>query len=185
MESFIYVLRDPETNQVRYVGWTVNLEKRLVWHLRDKKRTHKYYWIALLKERGLKPIIELVYTVKDGECWQDVERKWIAYYRNIGENLTNATDGGEGARKGNQNAKGTIRTKEFKQSQSVRMRGDNNPMRKGHHVSPNKGKPMSEEQKLKISIARTGKKYGPRIKETGRKISASLFRFYREKRLRG
>lgn len=37
--------------------------------------------------------------------------------------------------------------------------------------SPNKGKPMSEEQKIKISIAKTGQSTGPRSVETKRKIS--------------
>lgn len=96
-ETKIYVLRDPRTNAVRYVGKTVqSLARRLNAHvLRSAaKRTHRDCWIAGLTAAGLSPIIECIATA--GADWVEREQFWIAHYRASGSDLTNQTDGGEG-----------------------------------------------------------------------------------------
>lgn len=159
MNGVIYVLCDPETNEVRYVGWTTRPQTRLKVHCREIGNTHRHHWIASLRERRLKPVMEIVYTVKDTERWQDAECEWIAYYRGIGTKLTNGTDGGQGAlgrpasekcretiRKiatGNQFAKG----KRWTEERRTKMRGNQN----------GKGHKWSEQQRAAYVAKVTGK----------------------------
>lgn len=100
--TLIYCLKDPETNEIRYVGKTVgSLANRLRGHISvartRAKRGHSVNWIVHLLERGLHPIIELIEIVQPGNDWAERERYWIGYGRASGWRLTNLTDGGEGA----------------------------------------------------------------------------------------
>lgn len=93
----IYILIDPITNQVRYVGKTNNIKERYKNHknrCRDVN-THKRNWINKLRKQGLHPIIEVIETISVNE-WVYWERFWISYYKYIGCNLTNNTLGGDG-----------------------------------------------------------------------------------------
>lgn len=95
----IYVLRDPRTNEIRYVGFTAEtLRRRLGRHLSDatlKRKTHCHRWILALRSLELIPSIEAI-EQGSGPEWANVEQKWISFYRNNGTRLTNLTDGGEG-----------------------------------------------------------------------------------------
>lgn len=96
---YIYCLKDPETNEIRYIGKTASpLYKRLSSHYRDKKHSYKTHWISSLKNKNLKPIIELVEECTENN-WIEREKYWIAYYRER-FNLTNYLDGGQGQQKG-------------------------------------------------------------------------------------
>lgn len=96
MTHTIYGLRDPDTKQIRYIGYSSNLQQRYSYHLSDPKRTHKGNWIRSLKQKGLKP--ELVVLEEcNADNWAERERAWIAQAKAQGLPLTNATDGGEGA----------------------------------------------------------------------------------------
>lgn len=86
------------------------------------------------------------------------------------------------AHMGNKCAAGHRHTEEWKKQASRKFSGAGNPMYGVHLASKKKGIPLTEEQKKKISLARTGKKYGPRSKEIGRKIAESLRRFYANKK---
>lgn len=89
----IYSLKDPITNEIRYVGKTVqSLQKRLNQHLCSKKEhnTYKFRWLSKLKEQNLKPIIELLEECTDTE-WVEAEKSYIQTL----PNLTNLTQGGE------------------------------------------------------------------------------------------
>lgn len=92
-EVFIYGLVDPNTNQIRYVGKTVQkLNRRLSQHMSDngKHNPHKFNWIAKLKKDGIKPkIVLLEECTKDN--WVGKEKEWIQKL----DNLTNLTQGGE------------------------------------------------------------------------------------------
>ena len=93
----VYVLIDPRTNEIRYVGKTSkSLGYRLGNHMKSYERNHRGNWISELRRLDLEPRIELVQEVPD-DFWQEAERYWISYYRAIGCDLTNATDGGEGS----------------------------------------------------------------------------------------
>ena len=97
-EWYIYVLRDPRDNEVRYVGFTVNIKKRFHEHISEATRgiakSHKARWINVLLNLDLRPIIEVI--ERGAGEWQSVEQYWIRHYRMQGARLTNATDGGDG-----------------------------------------------------------------------------------------
>lgn len=92
----IYCLLDPETKQVRYVGKTISsLRDRLYSHISNTKiKTHKSDWIRGLKNRGLRPLIELIDEVSDDK-WPEEERFYISYLRFLGCDLVNMSEGGE------------------------------------------------------------------------------------------
>lgn len=97
-EVYIYVLKCPEGN-IRYVGKTINLKKRLYSHILEaksfKKRRHVLHWIYSLLINNLKPIIEIVEVCNESN-WEEKEKYWINYYRNTIPNLCNNAEGGLG-----------------------------------------------------------------------------------------
>lgn len=101
--TFIYKLIDPETNEVRYVGKSNNPKRRLAAHYNKARYrpTHKFNWIKALKDKGLKPILEVIEEVSI-DLWKGREKFWIKFYKQEGHNLTNYTQGGDGLSFGNQ-----------------------------------------------------------------------------------
>lgn len=93
---FIYKLIDPITNEIRYVGKTINLLKRLQTHIaRSKTNTyHSARWIKSLLDKGVKPVIEIIEECNENN-WSEREIYWIKYYRDKFD-LTNILDGGNG-----------------------------------------------------------------------------------------
>lgn len=92
----VYVLKDPTTNEIRYVGVTSqSLNQRLSQHINAAKnhQRHVCNWIKSLLDQGLRPIIEQIDDVED---WEEKERYYIKYYRDQGCNLTNTQEGGSG-----------------------------------------------------------------------------------------
>lgn len=95
----VYGLVDPRNGRVRYVGWTTDAEYRLKAHILESEEgtTHKCQWIRSLLENGLVPELKIL-EQGEGDTWSESERWWIKFYREeVGEVLTNATDGGEGS----------------------------------------------------------------------------------------
>lgn len=95
---YIYVLKCPEGN-IRYVGKTNNLKKRLYSHINEAKkgkgRRYVLNWIHGLIILNLKPLIEVIEECNSSN-WQDREKYWVAYYRKLIPNLCNNADGGLG-----------------------------------------------------------------------------------------
>lgn len=91
---YIYKLTDPITNDIRYVGKTTNLLRRLNAHINRSKKNkyHSARWINSLVEKGLKPIISIIEKCNENN-WEEREVYWISYYRGIFD-LTNILDGG-------------------------------------------------------------------------------------------
>lgn len=165
--THIYSLHDPASNELRYIGKTVQpVNQRLSQHRIQAKgrRTHLAYWIGSL---GLVcPTIRLMAIVEDSIS-SEVERSLIAIYRRDGFRLTNSTDGGEGMRghvpsqqtrakiskalKGNQFALGAKHTAEMNAHKSVRLRGNKHTL----------GYKPPLEVRLKISAAMRGIKKSP------------------------
>jgi hypothetical protein len=89
MIYYIYTLSHPITNEVRYVGVTINPKRRYKQHLYDKRTSHKANWVQQLRKEKLKPIMNII-----EECnktnWQEQEIFWIIQYNN----LTNILKGG-------------------------------------------------------------------------------------------
>jgi len=102
-KCFIYVLKNPINNKIRYVGKSRNLKQRFKNHInkcRDKN-THKRNWINKLIKDGLKPIMEMIEETNN-DNWKEREKYWIKYYTDKGCKLVNHTEGGDGLTFGNQ-----------------------------------------------------------------------------------
>lgn len=95
-EWSVYALIDPRDDQVRYIGKSTNVDIRVKAHIRERGTTRKIRWIQTLIRDSEKPKVQILET-GTGD-WEDAETKWIAYYRSLGYDLTNATSGGEGLR---------------------------------------------------------------------------------------
>ena len=119
----IYTLTDPITGQVRYIGKT-SRELVIRWyaHCSDyklsKEKSHKNSWISSLKQRGYKPIIELLDEVLEQE-WEFWEMYWICQFKNWNYPLTNMTKGGESGN-GGKGCLGYKHTEEAKRSISIK-----------------------------------------------------------------
>ena len=134
----IYILIDPENQQVRYVGKANNISERYKAHLNRarKHQIHKLNWINSLRKKGLKPIIEVIDIVPIND-WVFWETYWIAQFKAWGFKLINYTNGGDGATFGNQTS-----------------------FKKGN-IPWNNGKSFSQETKDKISASLLGVKNKP------------------------
>lgn len=99
MKTFIYGLRCPIKQQIRYIGKSIEPEKRLKNHCCQAKRlgTYKERWIALLLRSGLAPEVVILQEVEEGEDWGEIERGWISKATQEGWPLTNTAAGGEGS----------------------------------------------------------------------------------------
>lgn len=92
---YIYGLKDPRSNVVRYIGKTKSLRQRLEAHAKDATSNKgKAGWIAELAASGLTPEM-VTLQVCDSDTWRDAEIAWIAKGRAEGWPLFNITDGGE------------------------------------------------------------------------------------------
>src|SRR5271166_6355629 len=102
----LYCLYDPETGELRYVGQTVrNLKVRLQGHVgqarddgKNNKRNHHSNWILSLLKKDLRPEIKLLQKLNNQEDLDAAEIYWIKYFREIGCNINNAVDGGQGGK---------------------------------------------------------------------------------------
>ena len=136
METSIYALIDPRTNLVRYVGKSQNPATRLRRHIHEANKgntTHKCCWIASLLHLNLKPILSIL-EVCEHAVWKEREIYWIAFYRELGADLTNCKDGGDGIEP----------TPEVRAKMSAARKGK---------VPANKNKRASEETRAKLSAA--------------------------------
>lgn len=100
MAVFIYGLHCPLSGEIRYIGKSVNPQKRLRAHIscaiRGAADHHTSRWIRRLAASDLAPSLVILHEVGPDEKWQDVERKLIADAIHRGLRLTNSTAGGEG-----------------------------------------------------------------------------------------
>lgn len=98
MDFKIYILIDPITNQIRYVGQTrVSLPKRLTAHINEKGFAKKHQWIKSLKNKSSRPIIECIDKFNCIIECNIAEVFYIQYFKFIGAKLTNVTEGGRGS----------------------------------------------------------------------------------------
>jgi hypothetical protein len=93
---FIYGLFDVRNDVIRYVGKSINVEKRLRDHLSERNRTknHKNDWVSSVIESNSKINFKIL-EVCDESNWKEREREWIVKLRKE-NNLVNYTDGGDG-----------------------------------------------------------------------------------------
>lgn len=199
----IYFLRDPQTNEVRYVGQTIReIPTRLGEHYSDKKRTRKSNWILSLRRKGLRPFIEIVNFCYSKSESDECEIGYIKFLRSIGVKLTNLTNGGEGTfgyvpsketlKKLSDSHKGHIQSQETKDKRAVALTGKKrseeykNKMRimaidrKWQPPSETNnywlGKKRSPEDIEKLAAKLRGRKIGPHSKERIEKITLTRIR---------
>lgn len=92
----IYALSDPRNDEIRYIGKTNNIKKRVRDHLSLKEKNFlKNNWLKNLKNEGLKPNV-LTLEITTEELWKEREIFYIKHYKEKYNKLTNMTDGGEG-----------------------------------------------------------------------------------------
>jgi len=189
--TFIYVLKDPVTGEVRYVGKTDRPDKRLVQHIgiAQRKRHHAACWVRSLLKRGLQPKLEVVDEVPV-EYWQALEAAYIAFYKELGFRLVNRTPGGDGFGAGEEHPsfghKWTDEQRErHKAALTLEVRAKMAASMKGRKP-PNlaqlqelsRTRPRSQAEREAISRAQKGKPKSPetrakiRVTLTGRKASA-------------
>lgn len=130
----IYILKNPDTNEVRYVGQTNDIKRRLDRHIQNSRnirdKRHVSNWIRSLTN---KPIMEVVETC-DESTRNEREQYWIDYYKTQGCDLCNHSNGGAGAGIGNTNCLGRVLSEETKE----KLRRANKQSRKTQHVSSGK-----------------------------------------------
>lgn len=97
---YIYGLVCPDAGVVRYIGKSINPDKRLIAHITAAVRKnydhHTARWIRKLAKSGKRPELSILQVVQKGEDWRSIERAWIEVARRDGWPLTNTTAGGEG-----------------------------------------------------------------------------------------
>jgi hypothetical protein len=98
MNWIIYVLKNPRTRAVKYVGKTTQaLEARLGQHiaeaLKEPHLNRRHRGIMSLQCIGLDPLIEAI-DGGTGDGWEQAECAWIASYRAKGAQLWNVAKGG-------------------------------------------------------------------------------------------
>jgi group I intron endonuclease len=97
MKTYIYILKHPETFEVKYVGKTTNVKGRWGQH-KSKKCLEKTgskklaAWILKLLSNNLLPIMEVIEECENN--WAEREKYWISFYGI--ESLCNLSEGGNG-----------------------------------------------------------------------------------------
>jgi len=164
--NYIYALKDPRDNEVKYIGKTSSPRRRLTEHL-SQSSLNKYpqtkvkEWIKEVKALGLKPIMSVLESVESN--WQSQEKFWINQFRENGARLLNHTDGGEGLTNCSESTKERLRANNKKNLhiyQTPEFRAKISKFSKALIRTPEhcrkiseskKGKPRSPETILKIA----------------------------------
>lgn len=151
---FIYALKEPDTGEIRYVGKTDNLQRRLSRHLTESRLRathHRACWIRSLLSKGKAPIMEKIDEASETE-WPMIEAAYIQFYLEEGCRLVNGTFGGGSGSELTVDARAKIsaynRQRVFSQETRDRI------------AAKAKGRKHSAEAKAKMSLSRRGKQLG-------------------------
>lgn len=93
--AYIYALLDPITDEVRYIGKTVNPKYRLQQHIHESKtiNNHRGNWIKSLLREDKKPILKILKICPLSD-FEKYETEYIKFYKS--NNLTNSDESGQG-----------------------------------------------------------------------------------------
>jgi group I intron endonuclease len=168
---FIYTLECPISNEVRYVGKTINLLDRLRGHIKTSKKlkTHKDKWVNSLINEGLKPIIKELDCV-DEDNWQYWEKHYIQLFKNQGFNLVNHTEGGDG---GSFNKHSEESKKKMSEFRTGKKRSEFTDEWRKNLSESAKIKIFTKEHRENISKSLKGRVLKPRNEEWCKNISES------------
>lgn len=152
-EHFTYAHFKKSNDNIFYIGKGTKRRMRSV-HSRSN------YWKSTVAKHGF--IVEPLAKWRTEHEAFEHEKFLIWCFRDMGINLVNITDGGDGV-------SGLRHSLEAKQKMSIARSGDRNH---GYgKPSPNRGVAMSEEQRQKISKANKGRKHTDEMKA---KLSVAL-----------
>jgi hypothetical protein len=134
--SGIYVLKDPTTGAVRYVGQTRDARRREWMHCsasnnRGGRRVN--VWIRSLLKRGHRPVFVMVEETAELDR---LEKEWVSRFKAAGCHRLNMTTGGEDTeflrqaershvRRGSKSRLHEVKTELAKGVRWARSRGDN------------------------------------------------------------
>lgn len=85
----VYVLADPDTGDVFYVGETNNFERRREQHLAGSDQLSGYK-VKLLKAEGKAPIVKAIEHCHSDEAALMAEISWIRHFLGVGAPLLNS-----------------------------------------------------------------------------------------------
>lgn len=140
--TFIYALKDPNTDDIRYIGKADDPKKRLRDHVNrcEDEETHKNNWLKKLLTQGQRPKLVVLKKIP-ADAWKEWEIRYITCAKNLGFDLVNGSEGGEGFQP-----------------------GEKNPMFGGGAKHPNYGNPLSEKTRQRIREANTGYRHSEAAK---------------------
>jgi hypothetical protein len=165
-------------------------------HVRKITNDHRGRWVQSVIGRGLKPKLIVIEEVTQ-DNWEERERYWITHYRQLGCDLTNSTDGGDGISNPSREIRariskslmGNIVSPETRAKIGAFSRNRKMPEEakqrirqtlKGRKHSPERiaailagKKPITQETRHKMSVAKKGKPGKPMSEETKQKIRES------------
>ena len=95
MKYYIYTLKCPITEAIRYIGKTNNISKRYSAHLNNKAKNYKNSWVKSLIKQDLLPKIEILQEFINEEDCYNAEIFWIKEFRDRNYRLTNLRAGGK------------------------------------------------------------------------------------------
>ena len=167
MHGTVYILIDPRTRAIRYVGQTVKtLARRIGEHYRNSRPgSHLGHWIMQLRRERLRPLGVPIAVGVSKEHLDALEIAFIAHLGSLGVDLVNAMPGGS-----------PHTTEEWRARQSRIKTGRPSPNTPEHHAQLNESKrgvSRSEETKRRISASKKGVTTCPRSPEVREKISAA------------
>lgn len=140
-EVKIYVLKNPITNEIHYVGRSLNPEVRYRMHIhlskKSKHKNKKDAWICCLLNSNLKPLMEIIDVVSEKDAINK-ERYWIETLRETND-LKNCRDFIEN---------NYLFSEESRKKMSESAKGN----------TSKRGTKISEETKRKISESKKGTK---------------------------
>lgn len=85
---YIYALRDPDTDDIHYVGQSSNPAARLQGHMRNPA-TKLEPWLAKLAVQGRKPVIQILEETTSMDA-DEKEQFWIRHMAQRGCSLLNS-----------------------------------------------------------------------------------------------
>jgi hypothetical protein len=175
MMMFVYALKCPDTGDVRYIGKTCDIERRVKWHMNQKTKDHKGFWVAKLKRDKKRPLVQVLASGLTFDQANDLEVFLIAMLRLMGADLVNTTDGGEGC-SGFHHSEETIRhLRKINLGNNHGSGVKHNDDFKKELACRNQLRIWTDEQRRKLSIAHSGKTLS---KEHRKKIGESVRRYW-------
>ena len=85
--KYIYSISNPLTNEVFYVGATLNIEQRAKQHISPSICYRCTEMIQSIIKSGSMPLFTVLEIAEDN--WREVEKKWIYHFIEKGEPMLN------------------------------------------------------------------------------------------------